>query len=193
MAVIVQDANGKTFKTAGFGGRQGPPGPRGPEGQPGRDGDPGPQGQPGVSPTVSVEPISGGHKVTITDAEGQHPFDVMDGKDGAGTGDMLASVYDPQGKHTDIFNYVDEAVENVQTELEGKASKEYVEDAVSGKADADNVVSSFNGRTGAVKPEAGDYTADMVGAIPNTLIKAIFIGTEAPSTLGDGELFFVYE
>ena len=33
----------------------------------------------GFSPTVDVTPISGGHKVTITDKEGQHSFDVMDG------------------------------------------------------------------------------------------------------------------
>lgn len=36
----------------------------------------------GVSPTVDVTEIEGGHRVTITDAEGTEPFDVMDGKDG---------------------------------------------------------------------------------------------------------------
>lgn len=48
----------------------------------------GPQGEPGedgVSPEISVTDITGGHSVTITDAE--HPsgqsFDVMDGADGA--------------------------------------------------------------------------------------------------------------
>ena len=29
-------------------------------------------------------------------------------------------------------------------------------------------VTSFNGRTGAVEPQAGDYTADMIGAVPTT-------------------------
>ena len=48
----------------------------------------GPQGQPGspgadgVSPEVTVTEISGGHRVTITDAEGTHTFDVMDDEDG---------------------------------------------------------------------------------------------------------------
>lgn len=38
-------------------------------------------GQDGVSPTVVVTPITGGHRVTITDTE-PHTFDVMDGVDG---------------------------------------------------------------------------------------------------------------
>ena len=48
-------------------------------------GPPGPAGEDGVSPEVTIAQISGGHSVTITDAE--HPagqsFDVMDGTDGA--------------------------------------------------------------------------------------------------------------
>ena len=39
-------------------------------------------GTDGVSPTVTVEEIDGGHSVTITDASGDKPFDVLDGKDG---------------------------------------------------------------------------------------------------------------
>ena len=43
-------------------------------------------GQDGVSPTVTVIDITGGHRVTITDANGTKYFDVMDGKDGSGGG-----------------------------------------------------------------------------------------------------------
>lgn len=35
-----------------------------------------------VSPTVEVEAIAGGHEVTITDINGEHTFDVLDGEDG---------------------------------------------------------------------------------------------------------------
>ena len=42
----------------------------------------GDDGQDGFSPEVSVETITGGHEVTITDAEGDHTFDVMDGEKG---------------------------------------------------------------------------------------------------------------
>lgn len=41
-------------------------------------------GTPGFSPTVTTETISGGHRVTITDAEGPHSFNVMDGQGGGG-------------------------------------------------------------------------------------------------------------
>lgn len=78
---------------AGADGEQGPKGdtgeagPQGPAGESGKDGEPGPPGQdgrPGVSPTVSVEDIEGGHKVTITDESGPHEFFVKDGSDGSG-------------------------------------------------------------------------------------------------------------
>lgn len=46
------------------------------DGQDGQDGAP---GADGVSPTVTVTDITGGHRVVITDAEGDHQFDVMDG------------------------------------------------------------------------------------------------------------------
>jgi hypothetical protein len=35
-----------------------------------------------TAPTIDVEEIEGGHRVTVTDAKGEENFDVMDGKDG---------------------------------------------------------------------------------------------------------------
>lgn len=37
--------------------------------------------EPLVSPTVDIEAIEGGNRVTITDVDGDHTFDVMDGED----------------------------------------------------------------------------------------------------------------
>ena len=39
-------------------------------------------GADGVSPTVSITDITGGHRITITDAQGTSTADVMDGEDG---------------------------------------------------------------------------------------------------------------
>lgn len=52
----------------------------------GKDGQDGAAGKDGVSPTVEITEITGGHRITITDATGEHTFDVMDGEDGSGGG-----------------------------------------------------------------------------------------------------------
>lgn len=50
------------------------------------DGEP---GEDGYSPTVEVDKITGGHQVTITDKDGPHQFDVMDGEGGGSAGDVV--------------------------------------------------------------------------------------------------------
>ena len=64
----------------GIQGVQGPAGQDGADGAPGQDGA---DGQDGVSPTISSAVITGGHRLTIVDADGTTTVDVMDGQDGA--------------------------------------------------------------------------------------------------------------
>lgn len=66
----------------------------GKDGAAGADGAPGANGADGVSPTVAVTDISGGHQVTITDKNGDKSFNVMDGKDGTGSGDTTVYIGD---------------------------------------------------------------------------------------------------
>ena len=73
------------------------------------------------------------------------------GPAGPGSGDMLASVYDTQGKRVDIYKYVDASIAAIPA-------------AVSEADLTDMTATSFNGRTGDVVPQAGDYSAGMVGA-----------------------------
>ena len=54
-------------------------------------------GAPGTTDTYTV---------TLTDGD-TTTFQVYNGKDGSGTGDMTKAVYDPQGKAQDIFAYAD--------------------------------------------------------------------------------------
>lgn len=42
----------------------------------------GDKGEDGFSPTITIEAIDGGHRVTVTDVNGEQSFDVMDGVDG---------------------------------------------------------------------------------------------------------------
>lgn len=97
------DAPNFAFAFSGLKGAQGQQGQTGPAGQDGTD---------GVSPTITITTITGGHRITITDAE--HPsgqsFDVLDG---SGSGDMQASTYDSQGAVATaggIPNYVSGAI-----------------------------------------------------------------------------------
>ena len=63
-------------------GVQGEVGATGAQGEQGIQGIPGEKGTDGVSPTVTVEAITGGHKVSITDIGGTQSFDVLNGAKG---------------------------------------------------------------------------------------------------------------
>lgn len=65
-------------------GAPGADGKDGADGTKGDPGDPGADGADGFSPTVSVSDIEGGHHVVITDKDGAHEFDIMDGQDATG-------------------------------------------------------------------------------------------------------------
>lgn len=95
-------------------GPQGPTGATGPQGPAGQDGT---DGEDGVSPEVTITPITGGTRVTITDAE--HPtgqsFDILNG---TGAGDMTAAVYDPNGTIATaggIVAYIDDVITDALT------------------------------------------------------------------------------
>lgn len=66
-------------------------------------------GEDGLSPVVEVTPITDGHRVTITDANGRKSFDVMNGKDGELTGDIPAGAaggyYTPAVSSEGILNW----------------------------------------------------------------------------------------
>ena len=87
----------------------------------GDTGAPGPKGTPGNG-ISGIALKSGNHApgtsdvytITLTDGT-TFDFEVYNGANGAGAGDMLASVYDPQGKHQDIFKYVDDAIGGIPT------------------------------------------------------------------------------
>lgn len=90
-------------------GNPGETGPKGEQGVQGPQGEQGTQGEPGVSPVITVSNIAGGHRVTITDSEHTDgtSFDVLDGN---GSGDMTATVYDPDGTVAEaggIIEFVD--------------------------------------------------------------------------------------
>lgn len=76
------------------------------------DGTDGVNGQDGISPLVAVREISGGHTISITDAEGVKSFDVLDGADGevlqSDLDELEASVADTLETKADIDGSYDD-------------------------------------------------------------------------------------
>lgn len=121
---------GETGPT-GEAGPQGAPGPKGdtgdagPEGKKGDRGDSGPKGDQGDAGVgiQSIERTDGSctagttdvYTITLTDGSA-YTFQLYNGADGQGAGDMVKSVYDPQNKVTDIFAYADEAAQTAAQE-----------------------------------------------------------------------------
>lgn len=85
---VVTFSDGKTVTikngSKGSTGSKGDKGDKGDAGEPGKDGSNGKDGSDGFSPSVAVEEIDGGHRITITDKDGGKTFDVMDGQDSEG-------------------------------------------------------------------------------------------------------------
>ena len=57
------------------------------------------------------------YTIKLTDGR-TSTFTVYNGANGTGAGDMLSSVYDPQGKNTDVFAYVDDAIGDINAILD---------------------------------------------------------------------------
>ena len=92
-------------------------GEQGEQGKQGIQGEIGPQGNPGAdAPTITGITIrQSDYHMIVTLSDGtSYDAGYCRGASGAGTGDMLASVYDPNNKHQDIFSYVDNAIKDVK-------------------------------------------------------------------------------
>lgn len=78
----------------------------------------GPEGPPGDD-VESIQRTSGTGAAGTTDTYTMYSsdgseigtFNVYNGSDGLGSGDMLKAIYDPQNRNTDIFQYIDDAIQ----------------------------------------------------------------------------------
>lgn len=85
----------------GADGAPGTPGAKGEDGAPGQDGAKGDPGDDGFSPTVKITPITGGNRVTITDASGDHSFDVMNGSGDSSILERVTALEEKLAKYED--------------------------------------------------------------------------------------------
>lgn len=86
----------------------------------------GPKGDPGSS-IRSIDRTEGTgaagtadtYTVTLTDGSEAGTFRVYNGMDGLGAGDMTAAMYDPQGRKTDVYKYIDDKIADLTRALKG--------------------------------------------------------------------------
>ena len=116
------------------------------------------------------------YTITLTDGT-TFDFEVYNGANGQGAGDMLASVYDPRGKHQDIFAYVDNAIKDVKvttdaTPTQGSANPVQsggVYSALANKLDktgnGSNVTAAFTAATARANIATGEKLSVLFGKI----------------------------
>ena len=92
-------------------GDTGATGPQGPQGIPGETGPQGPQGETGPVFTPSVSSDGVLSWTNNGNLENPSPVNIKGPQGDPGIGDMQKSVYDPNNHNTDIFGYVDSAIE----------------------------------------------------------------------------------
>lgn len=144
------------------------------------------QGEPGAAGTgiQSIALTKGNHApgtsdtytITLTDGN-TYNFLVYNGANGTGAGDMLASVYDPNNKHQDIFAYVDNAIKDVKvttdaTPTQGSANPVQsggVYSALANKLDktgnGSNVTAAFTAATARANIATGEKLSVLFGKI----------------------------
>lgn len=133
----------------------------------GNTGAPGPRGATGNG-ISGIELKSGTHApgtsdvytITLTDGT-TFDFEVYNGANGQGAGDMLASVYDPRGKRTDVYKYVDDAIGKIPTpDVSGKLDK---------TGDGSNVTAAFTAAETRTNIATGEKLSVLLGKIAKWL------------------------
>lgn len=165
-------------------GEQGKQGKQGEQGKQGIQGETGPQGNPGAdAPTITGITIrQTDYHMIVTLSDGtSYDAGYCRGASGAGTGDMLAAVYDPQGKHQDIFAYIDEAIKGVSITTDATPTQGSTNPVQSGgmysaladkldkTGDGSNVTAAFTAASSRVNIATGEKLSVLLGKIAKWL------------------------
>lgn len=161
-------------------GETGDKGATGDTGPQGKQGIQGPQGKPGAdAPTITGITIrQSDYHLIVTLSDGtSYDAGYCRGEAGAGTGDMLASVYDSQGKRTDIFEYVDNAIKDVKVTTDATPTQGSTNPVQSGgvysalankldkTGDGSNVTAAFTEATTRTNIATGEKLSVLFGKI----------------------------
>ena len=165
-------------------GEQGKQGIQGEQGKQGIQGEIGPQGNPGAdAPTITGITIrQSDYHLIVTLSDGtSYDAGYCRGASGAGTGDMLASVYDPNNKHQDIFAYVDNAIKDVKVTTDATPTQDSTNPVQSGgvysalankldkTGDGSNVTAAFTAASTRINIATGEKLSVLLGKIAKWL------------------------
>lgn len=165
-------------------GETGATGATGDTGPQGEQGIQGPQGSPGAdAPTITGITIrQSDYHMIVTLSDGtSYDAGYCRGASGAGTGDMLAAVYDPQGKHQDIFAYIDEAIKGVSITTDATPTQGSTKPVQSGgvysaltnkldkTGDGSNVTAAFTAASTRINITTGEKLSVLLGKIAKWL------------------------
>lgn len=165
-------------------GEQGKQGIQGEQGKQGIQGEIGPQGNPGAdAPTItSITIRQSDYHLIVTMSDGtSYDAGYCRGASGAGTGDMLASVYDPQNKHQDVFKYVDDAIKDVKVTTDATPTQGSTNPVQSGgvysalankldkTGDGSNVTAAFTAASTRINIATGEKLSVLLGKIAKWL------------------------
>lgn len=161
-------------------GEQGKQGVQGEQGKQGIQGEIGPQGNPGAdAPTITGITIrqSDYHLIVTLSNGTSYDAGYCRGQAGAGTGDMLASVYDPNNKRQDIFAYIDNAIKDVKVTTDAMPTQGSANPVQSGgvysalvdklgkTGDGSNVTAAFTAATTRANIATGEKLSVLFGKI----------------------------
>lgn len=159
-------------------------GEQGEQGKQGIQGEIGPQGNPGAdAPTITGITIrQSDYHLIVTLSDGtSYDAGYCRGASGAGTGDMLASVYDPNNKHQDIFAYVDNAIKDVKVTTDATPTQGSTNPVQSGgvysalanklgkTGDGSNVTAAFTAASTRINIATGEKLSILLGKIAKWL------------------------
>lgn len=165
-------------------GETGEKGATGDTGPQGKQGIQGPQGNPGTdAPTITGITIrQSDYHLIVTLSDGtSYDAGYCRGASGAGTGDMLASVYDPNNKHQDIFAYVDDAIKDVKVTTDATPTQGSTNPVQSGgvysalanklgkTGDGSNVTAAFTAASTRINIATGEKLSVLLGKIAKWL------------------------
>ena len=143
-----------------------------------------PRGNPGAdAPTITGITIRQTDYHMIVSLSNGTTYDAgyCRGAAGAGSGDMLAAVYDPQNKHQDIFAYIDNAIKDVKVTTDATPTQGSTKPVQSGgvysalankldkTGDGSNVTAAFTTASSRFNIATGEKLSVLLGKIAKWL------------------------